>query len=254
MNTPRWLLAAGIAAGVLSAAIGLQVPDRPRLPDDAVASVNGRPILRDTYLRAVAAVESDRRGTLSEADRRHILERLIEEELLVQHGIALGLPETDPRLRSTLVSEVMLGAGLAARPPLDEAALRAHYRDHLDRFAPAARLHVRAKRIVADAPTEFVPPVPDGLLPPAKLETYLGPALVQTALAMQAGETRRVEAPGGAVELTLVAREAGAAPPFEALRDAVRLDAQRSADELAVRGLLDRLRHEPGVIVAPQLP
>lgn len=254
MNVPRLWLAGGIVAGALCAAIGLRAPDRAALPEDAVARVGDRLIARDGYLRAVAAVEADRRSPLSPDERRRVLERLIDEELLVQRGLALGLPESDARVRSTLVSEVMNTTGLAARPVLDATALQQHYRDHLDRFSPAGRLHVRAARFVGGVAQPHSPPVPDGLLPPAKLEAYLGPALVREVLDLQAGERRVVETPAGAVELTLVAREPGAPLPFEQVREAVRQDALRVADEAAVRALLDRLREERPVIVAPQLP
>lgn len=254
MTRPRWLLATGIATGALAAALGLRAPDLRALPDDAAARVGTRTISRDDFLRAVAAVESDRRAPLDDAERRRVLDRLVDEELLVQRALAQGLAESDARVRSTLVSEVMLSTGLAARPAFDEAALRAHYAEHPDRFSPAARLQLRARRIVDGAPRAFEPAPPDGLLPPAKLEAYLGPSLTQAALAMQPGETRRLDGAGGLVELTVIAREPGAAPPFEAVREAVRLDAQRGADEAAVRALLARLREERPVALARELP
>src|SRR5690349_6816958 len=131
-SVPRWLLLAGLAAGVLMAAAGLR-PATTALPPEAVARVDRQLILRDAWLRAVAAVASERRTPLTDADQRHILERLIDEELLVQHGVALGLVEQDARLRSTLVSEVMLAASLSARAEPDEAALRAYYEDNRER-------------------------------------------------------------------------------------------------------------------------
>src|SRR5688572_20896614 len=117
-RVPRWLLAAGLVTGAALAAAGLVAPGRS-LPDGAVARVNDRLIQRDEWLRAVAAVASERRTPLTDADQRHILERLVDEELLVQHGRALGLVEHDGRLRDTLVSEVMLAATQRAGAELD---------------------------------------------------------------------------------------------------------------------------------------
>ncbi|MGH8481164.1 MAG: hypothetical protein ACRES8_01730, partial [Nevskiaceae bacterium] len=199
-DAPRWLLVAGLTTGVLLAAVGLRPAPGASLPPEAVARVDGQLILRDAWLRAVAAVASDRRTPLTDADQRHILERLIDEELLVQHGVALGLVERDARLRSTLVSQVVQAAAQAARAEPDEAALRAFYGEQRDRFTPAARLHVRAWRVDrAGASVPFEPAVPDALLPPAKLQAYLGPALTRRALELQPGEA----AHEGAVRLEL---------------------------------------------------
>jgi hypothetical protein len=250
-SAPRWLLLAGLATGAAMAAGGLRPATAPGLPPDAVARVDQRLILRDAWLRAVAAVASERRTPLTEADRRHILDRLIDEELLVQHGVELGLVEQDARLRSTLVSEVMQAAVLAAWAEPDEAALRAYYEQHRERFAPAARLRVQAWRLDASgARAPFEPAVPDALLPLAKLRAYLGPALAEAALALQPGEaSARLDSSGTRVVLQLAERQAGAAPPFETVREAVRAEFRRRADEDAVRELLAELRGRTPIVV-----
>lgn len=252
-RAPRWLLVAGLAAGATLAAAGLRPPGSAdgSLPPQAVARVDDRLILRDAWLRAVAAVASERRTPLTAADQRHILDRLIDEELLVQHGVALGLVERDARLRSTLVSEVMLAARNAARSMPDEAALREFHAEHGEFFAPAGRLRVRAWRIGADGAREpFTPAIPDALLPPAKLQAYLGPALTAAALGLQPGQASApVESQGAAVVIELVEAQPGVAPPFEQVREQVRAEAQRRADEAAVRALLADLRARTPIVV-----
>jgi hypothetical protein len=243
----RWLLVGGLAAGALLAAIGLRAAPRPALPPEGVARVADRVILREAWQRAVAAVAADRRTALTPADERHVLERLIDEELLVQHGIALGLVENDARLRSTLVSEVMQAATQAARAEPDEAALRAFYDEQTALFAPAARLHVRAWRVDAGARVPFEPRVPDAPLPVAKLRTYLGPALTQRALSLAPGA---VDPGAGGVVLEVLEAQPAAAPPFEAIRAQVRTEFQRRADERAVRDLLAQLRERTPVAIA----
>jgi hypothetical protein len=250
-RAPRWLLVAGLAAGAALGAAGLRVAPAPALPPGAVARVDGQVILRDAWLRAVAAVESDRRAPLTEDDHRHILERLIDEELLVQHGVALGLVERDARLRGTLVSQVMQAAAQAARVEPDEATLRAWFDAHRERFTPAARLRVRAWRVGADgARAPFAPPVPDALLPPAKLQAYLGPALTRRAMELAPGATVDT----GEVVLEVVESQPGAAPPFEAVRLEVRRELLRRADEAAVRALLAELRERTPIVIAAGRP
>jgi hypothetical protein len=244
---PRWLLVAGLATGALLAAAGLRAGPDAALPAGAVARVNDQLILRDAWLRAVASVAADRRTPLTADDQRHILDRLVDEELLVQHGVALGLVERDARLRSTLVAQVLQAAGSAAREAPDEGALRQFYETEQGFFAPAQQLRVRAFRLdAAGAPQPFAPAVPDTLLPVAKLRQYLGPALTERARAMQPGEIAIADG----IRLELLEAQAGAAPPFEAIREQARLELQRRADEAAVRALLAELRERNEVVVA----
>lgn len=255
-RAPRWLLAAGLAAGAAFAAAGLRAgPGAAELPPHAVARVNQQLILRDAWLRAVAAVASERRAPLSEAEQRRILDRLIDEELLVQHGVALGLVERDARLRSTLVSEVMAATRTADAPP-DEATLRRFYEEQRDFFAPTPRLRVRAWRLDADgAQRPFQPEVPDAPLPVGKLQAYLGPALTARALDLRPGATSEpIAGPDGTVVLQLLDAQQDPAPPFEQVRDQVRAEARRRADEAAVRALLAELRQRHRVVVETALP
>jgi hypothetical protein len=251
-SVPRTLLVAGLLAGALAAAAGLLVPDdASHLPAQAVAMVGHRPILRDQWLRAVAAVASERNVPLTAADQRHILDRLIDEELLVQHGIALGLPEQDPRLRSEMVQEVMRSASATTTQPADDE-LRAFYAANQDFFAQVARLRVAAWRVDAGgARREFSPPLPDVLLPPSKLQTYLGPSLTAAAMGLREGES---SAPVDGVIVQVRQRQADAPPAFEQVRDEVSREARRRADEAAVRALLVSLRKQGHVVVEPDLP
>lgn len=254
VRAPRWLLVAGLALGASLAAAGLRGSPASKssaLPPQAVARVNGHLILRDAWLRAVAAVASERRTPLTDADQRHILDRLVDEELLVQHGLALGLAESDARLRSTMVSEVMVAASDASAPALDDAALRRFYDKNRDFFTPAGRLRVRAWRLDASGARQpFEPEVPDALLPVAKLQAYLGPALTARALALAPGETSApIEGGGAPVVLSVLASQPGQAPAFEQVREQVRIEARRRADESAVASLLAQLRERNDVVI-----
>lgn len=248
---PRWLLIAGLLAGIVMAASGV-LKREDGLPSRAIARVNERLILRDTWLRAVAAVSSERRTPLTAADKRQILERLIDEELLAQHGVALGLVENDRRLRGQLVQQVMQTAVVAgAEREFSEAALREFYDQNQDLFTQPARLRVAASRIDAQGrQSAFVPPLPNAPLPPSELRTYLGPSLTRAALELRPGETSEPIAQGdGRVVLELLVREPGAAPAFESVREQVRAEMLRRADEQAVRDLLKQLREDNAVAV-----
>jgi hypothetical protein len=276
-HVPRWLLIAGLLTGIAAAASGVLKPrGGDQLPADAVARINNRLIWRDAWLRAVASVASERRGTLSAEDQRHILDRLVDEELLVQHGLSLGLVEQDRRLRGQLVNEVLMnaraGTPAAATPAGDDARLRQFYDANRDFFAQPGRLQVKAYRFATDQREQadalarqlrsgvtpastWIPPLPASLLPAAELRTYLGPSLTQTALALKAGEVSEpLPADGGFAVLKLEQLEATMTPPFESIRAMVSVEWQRRNDESAVRELLRELRESQHVVVRETLP
>lgn len=249
---PRSLLIAGLVIGMILAASGVLQEDREPLPEQAVARVNDRLILRDAWLRAVTAVASERRTPLTAEDKRHILDRLVDEELIAQHGIALGLVEQDRRLRGQLVAQVLQTATVAnSGREFSDDELRDFFGQQRDFFSTPARLRVSAIRIGADGQRRgFVPPIPDVLLPPTKLRSYLGPSLTQAALELRPGETSEPIPHGdGQVVLELLEREVGAAPRFEQVREQVREELARRTDEDAVRQLLRQLREDNRVVI-----
>lgn len=252
---PRWLLIVGLMLGAASAAYGLLNGDNQEdLSDQVVALVNHRPISSDAWLRAVAAVASERHVPLTQEDKRRILDRLIDEELLVQHAIALRLPEQDARIRSQLVSEIMQATTTAAQNDLDDVALRRFYLESQDIFKQPLRLRVAVRRLEANGKLkEFQPSVPDVLLPPAKLQTYVGPVLTANAMSLPVGVPSE---PIGEerVVLTVLERRSAPLPPFEQIREQVKNEARRRADETAVRTLLTDLRAANKVAVRANLP
>ncbi|HSJ97137.1 MAG TPA: SurA N-terminal domain-containing protein, partial [Myxococcota bacterium] len=138
-------LGAGALAGVAAAALSLLGSGAagPALPDGAVATVNGTVLRAADYQRALAALESDRRNPVGEGERRFVLDRLVDEELLVQRALELGLATSDRMVRNQLVAAMLTAvtddAGLVEP---DEASLRAFHTEHGDRFQAPARLQV----------------------------------------------------------------------------------------------------------------
>lgn len=283
----RALLALGASAGLaLAAAHLLAAPQSDsELPAGVVARVEGVPIRSESYARLVGALAADRRTPLSDADRWHVLDRLIEEELLVQHAVALGLVESDRRVRGDLVSAVLASITAAAEGyEPDDAALEKFYADNRDYFAQPARLRVqrvfvargddleaareRARRVTerlrAGEPLERVrealgdavlAPVPDVPLPPAKLREYLGPSALEAALALpEAGVSDPVETPQGFHVLVLVARTDAASSPLAAVRAQVVAEMKRREGDRRLRERLDELRAEAHVAVVAELP
>jgi hypothetical protein len=282
----RWLLALGATAGlVLAAASLLGGPNASgELPPGAVARVNGTLIRSDSYERLLAALASDRRSPLTDADRQRVLDRLIEEELLVQHAVDLGLVGTDRRVRADLVTAVLasLNAAADSYEPGDDEVVE-FYAENADYFARPGRLHVNRVFIAARAgedPTavaaraaeatarlragddlevvraelgdEPVAPVPDVLLPPAKLREYLGPSALEAALALEEGQVSEpIETPQGLHVLVAVQRNLTSVPPLAEVAPQVRAEMRRREGDRVLRERLDTLRADADVALAP---
>ena len=285
---PIALLTAGALLGLAVAAAGLLAQTRvaSEVPDGAVASVNGTAVRRADYERAVEALATDSRNAIDDADKRHVLDRLVDEELLVQHALELGLARQDRRVRGDLVTAVIesVTADAGQREP-DAEELRAFFDANRDYFARPGRLHVeqvfvrsnddadasalgRARDVatrwrdgasaaelqqtVGDGP---VAKLPDAPLPAAKLREYLGPAAVETAAALAPGEVADpVRAAGGYQVLRLVAREPNRVPELAELESEVRAEWRRRAGDEALRAYLDELRRRAAINVAGSLP
>jgi parvulin-like peptidyl-prolyl isomerase len=281
--SPRalWLLAGGVALGLAGAAFGLLRGDGAGLPGDAIATVNGEPIPADEYERTLAAFAADRRAPLSDEDRRHVLDRMIEEELLVQRALELGLARHDRRVRADLTSALIVSVVSEAeeRTP-DARELEAFYAEQRDFFARPGRLRVRQvlvraggdaaaaegragqvtarlrageelARVAAELGDPEDAPLPDALLPPVKLREYLGPTALRTLLALEAGEVSEpVRTEAGWRVLVLVEREEEYAPPLGEIEDQVRAEWVRRQGERALREYLDELRGRADVLDA----
>src|SRR5258706_4069781 len=111
-NRPALSLAAMIV-GVLAVLVGVtrERASANLVPGEA-ARVNGQAIDSDTFQRTFAGFAQGSKRPITAADRTAILNRLIDEEVLVQRAVALGLPEQDPTVRKQLV-QAMIALALA---------------------------------------------------------------------------------------------------------------------------------------------
>jgi hypothetical protein len=129
----------GILLGVAAAVHNERGSDVGTLPHAAIALVNGRLIREEEYTRAVAMLASDKRTAITDEDRVHVLNRLIEEELLVQRGIENGLVDSDRAVRKA-ITQAMLASIVAesasAQPSEDD--LRAFYEKNPSLFTRSA--------------------------------------------------------------------------------------------------------------------
>jgi hypothetical protein len=243
-----------------------------------VARVGGAEIREEDYARALRATAAGRREPPGREEAQHVLERLIDEELLVQRGLELGLAGRDPRLRAELSAAVIgllvARAEMEALEPAEEA-LRELYEELREAFREPERFRVvrlrvdgpdqearalaLAERLRAGEPAERVardadPAVfelPEGWVSADTLLEYLGPGTAAAVRAVEAGGVAGpVAASGGWEVVRVIARGGGDVRPFEAVTGEVREALRRRAGEVALRAFLEARRREVEVVVA----
>lgn len=287
---PAVLLAMGALVGAGLAAAGLSTaasPGRGWLPERGVARVNDETIRMEDYRRVLDALAQDKRDPLDDAQRQRVLDRLIDEELLVQRALELGLARSDSKVRKDLATAVIdsVLADTGDVQPTD-GELRRFFAERRDFFAGPGRLRVRQvvfrardgeradavqarARQAADrlgAGDDFsavraalgdaeIVDLPEALLPPAKLVDYVGPTAARAAAALAVGQVSDPVAAGPVWHIMqVVDRQPDAAPDFEAIRAQVLAEYRRQAGEQALHAYLGELRARARIEVSGRLP
>lgn len=287
----RWLVL-GACAGVAIAAAslvrgggGAEVVVPPGA-GDVVALVNGVPITQESLARFASAVARDRgRLDLDPAERRRLLSRLIDEELLLQRGITLDLPRREQSARSAIVTAMVdsLTSAEASEPTRED--LEAFLRESPGSFVRPGRVTIEAVRVPLDLPTPadaparaaevarrakageslavigaelaapIDPPLPSGPISIDALRDRAGGIVVQAVSALTPGETSEpVRAMDGYWVVHLAAREPDFAPPLEQIYEPVRQAWTLREHERRLGEALAQMRAEAKVeIVDPEL-
>ncbi len=241
-----WLLAGGMLAGAAIAVFYIvRTPDAVEPTADAIAWVNERPISRSSYENALQAVAGDRKsGTLRQDDRERVLQRLIDQELLIDRAIELGLPERDPQIRNQLATAMI--AFLVRRAEdeataAEEAELRAFYEEQRFRFERSAQYRVAVEGGAV--------PLPDGWLLAKEIEQRLGPSAARQVIDLEVGASAVIGEGATGYGVRLLERRDGGPVPFDEARDAIEAAYLRARSEAAVREFLEVARQHTDIRV-----
>jgi len=284
---PLILLGLGLVLGVALAGRGL-LADREQAGRELLrgnaAVVNGTPIARAEFQRAVAALQADRSEPLDHTETEQLLERMIDEELLVQHGVALGLLQHDRRIRSEITAAVI--SSVVFESEAHEASLQelqAYYDRNRDLFTTPGRLRVRQiflsgpqdpssrsgetaaraaeaarrlregepfERVRAELGDEAAVGVPDALLPPTKLAEYMGAPIVRSLMGAKPGEVSGPwRSPAGYHVVEIREREAARIPAFDQIEAEVRDAYRRDQSDKALSEYLQSLRASSEILI-----
>ena len=194
-----WLFV-GAFTGLIFAGYGIFTgTNKEQLVSANVAAiVNDAVISQETYLRAMDRFNSDTRDELSSTDREWVLQRLIEEELLVQRGLILGMLDSDNDVRGAIVRALIASINneVAAMQPSDQELIN-YYHSSQERFTYPGAIAVKVwtadtekdalslqtaiqknQALIKRTGIRHLKNIPEGLLTMNKLREYIGPTLV----------------------------------------------------------------------------
>ena len=266
----RWL-AVGALAGLIAAGYGMlrQASTGTDLPDSAIASVNDSLIGRDDLERALGRMSVDPARDTDD-DRALLLQRLIDDELLVQRGVELGMMQSDLEVRNAIVNSLVasITAEADASSPGDDE-LGAYLAANADRFSYTSRLAVEAwetedeslaQNLIAmlrtdgtGAPADGIramPDLPSGLMTTDILRNYLGPAITAAAADMPEGSSAVFARRGRWLVVRVTAKERTRVTDLGTIRNRVLLDYRRSLADEMLRRYIDNLRQRANIRVA----
>ena len=284
---------AGIALGVLVAGFGLfrRTPHALNVvPPGYVALVNQKGILTSDFIAQTTTEIGKPFEQTNAAERERVLHNMIDEELLVQRGLVLDLPETTVEVREAMGAGVnaQVAAPLLAQEPTD-AELRTYYDTHRAKYTAEGSMSVRnlvlrvggyqnADQSTAQAQTDAAEAVyqlragasVDYILehfgfvdvhreadiePDFAAKLHLGDSLYTVAATLAEGEISDPQIASDGVHVLLMERRH---PPgvvdFTAVRNDVYTDYRQMLTRQATQENLRLLRRQAQILIAPVRP
>ena len=176
-------------------------------PPDTLVTVNGYPITQSALRNAEKRIQSNSSDPMNPDDQEFLLQRLIDDELLLQHAEDLDILTTDPGIRKLLVRSSIDSIIEDSRSiPISDEQLRTFYEDHKSVFQRPSRIHIKVASFlkpevardtgeiikkevpfelaIAETKTGELIDIPSSLLPEHVLRRYLGSELSAVALSL----------------------------------------------------------------------
>lgn len=279
LNRSDVSLLAGLIVGLACAVYAVLDPEWDALENEgAVAVINGSSISEDKYLSHLSSYGTDKRGALSEQDKRFVLQRIIDEELLIQRGVEVGLLVNDKRSRAALINAMIEMATVEAQATQPkQAVLKAFYEDNQAYFNAAKSLRVgqllisdhdqalsayqqliqgqSLKRVRSQFEDQSVVIIPDVLMPAVKLREYIGPSAAALLSRQSAGYVMPPTQQGQAYRIVqLLQLKRDQVQVFSAVKPQVEVEYRRRQADKALRDYLAWLKTRAAIQQQPTLP
>ena len=176
-------------------------------PPDTLVTVNGYPITQSALRNAEKRIQPNSSDPMNPDDREVLLQRLIDDELMLQHAEDLGIFTTDPGIRKLLVrSSVNSIIEDSRSEPISDEQLKVFYEDHKSVFQRPSRIGLKVASFlnpemakdtweiikkevpfevaIAETKTGELINIPSSLIPEHVLRRYLGSKLTAVALSL----------------------------------------------------------------------
>ena len=266
------ILGIGLIIGILLAA--LAIVEKNNITDQNwVAKIEDQLIPYERYQMQLEGLAKDKRSPLTNRDKEYVLERMIEEELLIKRAIDLGMLENNPMARGTIVQQMIKNIVTeGSRTEPQENELIEFFQENIGFFTKANRLRVRqiyfskddfGDEVVEKAKDAFVRlnkgenfeevalsgsksalKIPDTLINLSKVREYIGPSLMREAQLLKPGySSAPKKVSGGYKIIYLVDREDAAQPEYSNIRSTVLSEFLKRRDDQSLRKYLDNLKN-----------
>ena len=241
------------------------------LPDNIIATVNDKIIPSEKYQTIINLIQNDKRDELTKADREMALDRIIEEELLVQYAYKNGFLEADDLLRKSIVRSVVdsiVEQALSVVPA--EQDLLKFYEVNRQTFAidekyrvvilsSQNRSDIDEGKVIWQSNYDLTLlrqtfkridrlDIPTGFISKIRLGTLIGPLLRDKVLSLEVGETSEtLKTIYGYSIVTLVDKKDRVIPEFKEISEIVLQEYKRQQREEILEELLKDLKRQSDI-------
>lgn len=266
-----FVLFAGILIGALMAAYS--VIEKSNISDYKwAAKIEDTSIPMEKYLTQLDGLSKDKRSPLTQKDKEYVLERMIEEELLIKRAIDLGMLNDNPMARGTIVQQ-MIKTIIAenARYEISDSELESFFQENSGFFTKSSRLRIQqiyfsneqlkddslvvAKKAydllkrgddfesVSKLGSPSALKIPNSLMTLSKVREYIGPSLMNLARELEINSfTSPIEVSGGYKIIYLIDKEMASPPKFNDIKASVSSEFLKRKDDQSLRSYLENLK------------
>lgn len=267
-----FVLFAGILIGALMAAYS--VIEKSNISDYKwAAKIEDTSIPMEKYLTQLDGLSKDKRSPLTQKDKEYVLERMIEEELLIKRAIDLGMLNDNPMARGTIVQQ-MIKTIIAenARYEISDSELESFFQENSGFFTKSSRLRIQQiyfsneqlkddSLIVAKKAYDLLKrgddfesvsklgspsalKIPNSLMTLSKVREYIGPSLMNLARELEINSfTSPIEVSGGYKIIYLIDKEMASPPQFNDIKASVSSEFLKRKDDQSLRSYLENLKN-----------
>jgi len=266
------ILGIGLILGILLAAFA--IVEKNNISDQNwAAKIEDQLIPYERFQIQLEGLAKDKRSPLTNRDKEYVLERMIEEELLIKRAIDLGMLENNPMARGAIVQQMIkniVTEGSRLEPQENE--LIEFFHKNIGFFTKANRLRVRqiyfsqddyGDEVFEKAKDAFVRlkkgenfeevalsgsksalKIPDTLMNLSKVREYIGPSLMREAQLLKPGySSAPYKVSDGYKIIYLVDRENATQPEYSNIRNTVLSEFLKRRDDQSLRKYLDNLKN-----------